>query len=169
MVKWIIRNKEWLFSGIGVAVICLMISWCLKFGMPSVKRAPKGAQLVESLSIRIAGDLAKTVQEIGRIAVLPLHGDRGNLATDFMISATVRHCRCKVIERYFVEEILKEQRFSQSEFVAPETAAKMGRILGVQAVLVGTVAWGDTPGLSVRLVDSETAEILYARTYGDCP
>ncbi len=45
----------------------------------------------------------------------------------------------RVIDRTALEKILKEQDFSNSDRADASTAAKIGRILGVNALIVGTI------------------------------
>jgi len=85
----------------------------------------------------------------------------------------------RVIERSQIDEILKEQDFGASGRIDPSTAAEMGKILGVDAVVLGTLTQLDVEevgGLSIgflkvkgikatviltgRIVDTRTGEIL---------
>jgi curli biogenesis system outer membrane secretion channel CsgG len=96
----------------------------------------------------------------------------------------------RVIDRTALEKILKEQNFSNSDRADASTAAKIGRILGVNALIVGTItqfgaenknvgvgggAFGGgkfgiggigtksskaTVKVTAKLVDANTAEIL---------
>ncbi|MFW5979961.1 MAG: CsgG/HfaB family protein [Halanaerobiales bacterium] len=85
----------------------------------------------------------------------------------------------RVIERTRINDILNEQDFEQSGRINPSTAAKIGRILGVDSVVLGTLTQmdvGDKGGISYgpvkvdgvkavvvvtgRVVDVNTAEIL---------
>jgi curli biogenesis system outer membrane secretion channel CsgG len=45
----------------------------------------------------------------------------------------------RVIDRNTLDKILKEQNFSNSDRVDPSSAAKIGRILGVSALIVGSI------------------------------
>ena len=45
----------------------------------------------------------------------------------------------RVIDRNTLDKILKEQNFSNSDRVDPTSAAKIGRILGVNALIVGSI------------------------------
>lgn len=89
-----------------------------------------------------------------------------------------------VIERSRVEEILREQNFGQSGRVDASTAAEIGRILGVDVVIIGsitqfnlnaeesglnilgfgqrTVTYEAEVQLTARLVNTTTAEIVIA-------
>jgi curli biogenesis system outer membrane secretion channel CsgG len=51
----------------------------------------------------------------------------------------VQDAKYRVIDRNSLDKILKEQNFSNSDRVDPSTAAKIGRILGVSAIITGTI------------------------------
>ena len=85
-----------------------------------------------------------------------------------------------LVERNQLEEVLKEQALGQSGAIDPATAAQAGRILGLQAMIIGTIsefgvhtehtdafiAKSKTQTaravVDVRLVDTTTGEILFA-------
>lgn len=113
-----------------------------------------------------------------------------NLATtaaDNLTHELVQTGQFSVIERNKLESILREQDLASSGAVDASTAARMGKVLGVQMVVIGSVLefginekggkipqvgkwkWGRGIGasvvtgkakLSARLVDTTTAEIL---------
>ena len=85
----------------------------------------------------------------------------------------------KVVERDRIEDILREQRFQQSRHVDESTAVEMGRLIGADVIIMGTlneVSWKNGIGVSLgkikvntttakvrmygRLIAVETGEIL---------
>lgn len=124
------------------------------------------------------------------VAVLPFQeGDllwKGFRADDILNGITqhvtdklVKKDKIRVIERNRIAEIIKEQDFGQSGRIDPATAAEIGRILGVDYLIMGTVTHMDvkeeggirigplsitglkaTIVLSGRVVDSTTGEIV---------
>lgn len=127
--------------------------------------------------------------EIGkykRIAVLPLsdypnaHGS-GVIVAD-LISMSLMTSNLFIIDRSQTSAILSEQGLGMSGLVDENTAPEAGRILGVQALLTGSVSeWstetsniqmvqGAQPaylstsaaGLTLKLIDCETGQILWA-------
>ena len=85
----------------------------------------------------------------------------------------------KLIERERISDVLEEQEFQGSGSVDAETAVRIGRILGADGVIVGTVAQyriGSLPFIfmfvcdmdiykvdySFRLVDVQSSEICLA-------
>jgi curli biogenesis system outer membrane secretion channel CsgG len=115
--------------------------------------------------------------------------DVGKGIADLLVDDLVRNGTYSVIERQQMSKILGEQNFENSGRVNPATAAKVGRLLGVDAIIIGAVtefgretkntgigAVGSTfhhfgfggfgqkktraiVGLSARIVNVETGEI----------
>ncbi len=67
--------------------------------------------------------------------------------SDVLINKLVTNGAYAVVERTQIEAVLNEQDFGSSGQVDTNTAAQIGRILGVEAVVIGTVTQFD---LSVR-------------------
>lgn len=69
-----------------------------------------------------------------------------------------------VVERMQIDKVLKEQGFQQSGFVDIDTAVELGKLVGANYVIVGSV--NSTGGFNVRInakiVDVETAKIIYS-------
>jgi len=63
-----------------------------------------------------------------------------------------------VIERERVEGVLSEQEFGVSGAVDPSSAGRIGRLTGAEVVGVVSFTGGS---VLVKLIDSETGEVLY--------
>lgn len=72
-------------------------------------------------------------------AVFGTNVDIGKGISDMLIDRLVNDGTYRVIERNEIDKILNEQNFSNSDRVDPNTAAKIGHILGVDAVIVGDI------------------------------
>lgn len=95
-------------------------------------------------------DLQGTVTEFGRF-----------LAEEFSVALAEDQNGFKVIDRTNLKTILQEHKLASSGIIDPQTARKLGEITGVQALVTGTVTpFGDTLRISVKVLDSETAEII---------
>jgi curli biogenesis system outer membrane secretion channel CsgG len=111
-----------------------------------------------------------------------------------LVEKLVKDGKYSVIERKALDKILAEQNFSNSDRANPATAAKIGQILGVDAIIMGSITkfgrddkskaiggLGIGPrafgiggvkrseakavcAISARLVDTNTGEILAAVT-----
>lgn len=137
-----------------------------------------------------------------RIAVLEFEDKSGNQhsgwhdvgrgMSDSLVTALVKTNRFIVIEREQIDKIMAEQSFGMSGAVNPDTAAKIGRIIGVGVIVTGGVTefgvkeskmgvgglgrvlpFGGGGAiqtntarvvLDVRFVDTSTGQILMAET-----
>ncbi|MBN2384372.1 hypothetical protein JXQ70_15955 [bacterium] len=103
-------------------------------------------------------------------------------AADMMMTKLFKSDKFTLIERAQLEAILNEQGLGQSGVITPQTAAQVGKVLGVSAVVIGTVsAFSIDEGgssfyvgsyhrttakctIDVRIVDTSSAEILFMDT-----
>jgi curli biogenesis system outer membrane secretion channel CsgG len=77
-----------------------------------------------------------------RSSVAALFGtdqDVGKGITDLIVDKLVNDGVYSVIERKQLDKIIKEQNFSNSDRADPASAAKIARILGVDAIIVGSI------------------------------
>ena len=126
-------------------------------------------------------------------AALKADLDIGAGVADLLIQELVAGGHFAMVERTRLDAVLKEQNFSNSDRADPATAARIGRVLGVAAIVVGSVTQfavqetgGGTGSLGrftrgvlngvernnskavvavhARLVDTSTGEIMTAAT-----
>ncbi len=76
--------------------------------------------------------------KIKRVAVLSFKGAKGDVAADMMTQALLQY-GADVVERQRLEDVLREQNLAAESVLSPGTARKLGRILGVDAIFVGSV------------------------------
>jgi curli biogenesis system outer membrane secretion channel CsgG len=116
--------------------------------------------------------------------------DVGKGISDLLVKYLVQDGTYSIIERKALDKILAEQNFSNSDRANPASAAKLGKLLGVDAIVVGSVTqfgnetkntnvggggggWGGfgvggfghknskaIVNVDARVVDIDTAEIL---------
>jgi len=104
----------------------------------------------------------------------------GRAAADVFVTALMESGQFSIIERDKVQALMAEQNFGASGRVTPQTAAKIGQLLGVDLMLTGSVSQfsisrtgGGIRGVSVgvttgkvvlqaRLVNTTTGEIVVA-------
>lgn len=72
-------------------------------------------------------------------AIFGTNQDVGKGISDLLVQKLVQDGKFRVIERNQLDKILAEQNFSNSDRADATTAAKIGRVLGVDAVIVGSV------------------------------
>ncbi len=65
--------------------------------------------------------------------------DIGKGIADLIVDRLVNDGTYSVIERKAINKIMAEQNFSNSDRVDPNSAAKLGKILGVDAIIIGSI------------------------------
>ncbi|MDP3981336.1 MAG: DUF799 family lipoprotein [Chlamydiota bacterium] len=119
-----------------------------------------------------------------KIAILPfknsteyVQGDIGIGLSDMLITQLIQLKRYIVFERVRIEDILQEQDFGVSGRVETSTAAQIGKIVGVDAVVLGnitqygveeryqavfgeTLTYLATVAIDLRIVDVETGQVM---------
>jgi curli biogenesis system outer membrane secretion channel CsgG len=65
--------------------------------------------------------------------------DVGKGIADLIVQNLVQDGTYSVIERKAIEKIMAEQNFSNSDRADPNSAAKLGKILGVDAIIIGSI------------------------------
>ena len=116
--------------------------------------------------------------------------DVGKGITDLLITGLVKDGTFSIIERQALEKVMAEQNFSNSQRADSTSAAKLGKLLGVDAIIVGSItqfgnetkkiggggsggSWGGyglgglshsnskaNVGITARIVNVDTGEIL---------
>jgi len=111
----------------------------------------------------------KLVGERMSVAVLPFENkgashDLGDIIFDKMITALFNKGRFIVIERSKLETIMKEHQLGASGLLDANTAVELGRGLGVDAIILGSVAATSSGSISLdaRAINTETAAIIVA-------
>ncbi len=86
----------------------------------------------------------------------------------FIYQLHQRH-RFQIVERYLLEQILREQKLSRSRLIDPATALGLGRMAAAHAIVAGSLV-ETRMGIEIvgRVVDTETSEVLAAAdVYGE--
>lgn len=65
--------------------------------------------------------------------------DVGKGVSDMLVQKLVQDGKYRVIERAALDKILAEQNFSNSDRADATTAAKIGKVLGVDAIIIGSI------------------------------
>ena len=102
----------------------------------------------------LAGSVAGQAQDKKRVAVLDFNyatvmnsvqavfgtnQDIGKGITDLLIDKLVNDGTYRVIDRQAMAKILAEQNFSNSNRADPNSAAQIGKLLGVQVIIIGDI------------------------------
>ena len=79
-----------------------------------------------------------TVQS-GVAAIFGSNQDIGKGIADLLVDKLVNDGTYSVIERKMLDKIIAEQNFSNSDRADASSAAKLGKILGVDAIVIGSI------------------------------
>ena len=77
--------------------------------------------------------------QIRRVAVATFGGPGGDVAADLLTQDLLSH-GADVVERQRLDAVMQEQNLASANMLNPTTVKKIGAILGVDAIFVGTVA-----------------------------
>ncbi len=151
-------------------IILLAMIFCLA----TVYSASAYEAEIKKMSATMAEKIAAT--EKNKIAVVDftnLQGDVTELgrfvAEEFSVALAGAGKGFKVVDRTHLKSIIKENKLSATGLIDPETARKLGKIAGVDALITGTLTpLGDSVRIAVKILDSSTAEIIDA-TSGNLP
>jgi len=115
----------------------------------------------------------------------------GRAAQDMMVTALVKGDAFRVIDRERLQALMQEKNLSLSGDIDPKTAVKVGKLLGVEYVIVGAITefgvtnsgasvpgYGGLPSFSMRTqrmdaaidaraINTSTGEIVWADTAKD--
>ena len=118
----------------------------------------------------LAKELCNVIISTGqvKIAILPFSyldkrkSDGGAIVSERLTTRIVKLKKYQVIERALLENLIQEQHLETSGAVSVETAKQIGKILGVDAIISGTLLDVEDGMVEVnaRLIKTETAEVL---------
>ncbi|MFH1368495.1 MAG: FlgO family outer membrane protein [Elusimicrobiota bacterium] len=144
----------------------------------------KTAFLLSSLVMLLSGaaafaednydKLAKELTEVeksttqAKIAIIPFSyldkrkSDGGAIVSERLTTRIGKMKKFQVIERSLLENVLQEQHLEASGLVDAETAKQIGKVLGVEAIINGTLLdiGGGMVEVNARLIKTETAEVM---------
>lgn len=120
----------------------------------------------------VAAELARAAQKAGvkRIAVMAVEplgapDDEGAAVVgERLVGELARQPGVQVVERSRLDRVLKEQRLAQTGAVAPTDAGGLGKLMGVDAIVTGSLVRKSSRKVEVnlRLIHATDARILGA-------
>lgn len=110
-------------------------------------------------------------EPIAKIAVLSFRDTAsnghsyGDVLSEMITTAFIKSKYFELIERSQIQKVLEEQQFSVSGSVDSDTAIELGRILGVDYLVVGSVArLGTLFEIDVRFIETRSGKGLLAES-----
>lgn len=117
-------------SGLGwkqLWAVVLLLLCGLQAGAQRKKR-------IAVLSFETGADAKQTAQRLGE------RDDLGLTLSNLLVNEVAGAGKVQVVERAALDRIIKEQNLSNSDRMDTSTAARIGKIAGVDAILIGSVA-----------------------------
>jgi len=145
---------------ITVYVCLLMVTWGrITYAQGNLE------QHIDELSRQITAKVsAKQKTTIAVVEFADLEGhvtNFGRFLAEELITRLHETEKFKVIERQLLNQVIKEQKLSLTGIVDPTSAKKLGRLLGVDAIVSGSISdLGKTLRVNARLISTETGEIF---------
>lgn len=141
--------------------VCL----CIMLAFTTVHAQGGLDQRVSELSQQIANKMsAKQKTTIAVVEFTDLQGnvtDLGRFLAEELVTRLGDLEKFKVIERQLLTKIIAEQKLSLTGVVDPASAKQLGKILGVDAIVSGTVTnLAQSVRVNARLISTETGEVF---------
>ena len=116
--------------------------------------------------------VAAAARQVKRVAVMPFTAPRGAgsfsgaIVSERLVIQILARGELDLVERRFLDKILEEQRLGVFGIMDQDTVKTLGKVLGVDAILTGTIVElkGDRVEVNARLIHTETAQVLAADT-----
>jgi curli biogenesis system outer membrane secretion channel CsgG len=117
-----------------------IIVWSLLGIFAAAQTAPTTTPTQGARKKRIAVfDFDYATVHSGVAAIFGTDVDVGKGIADLLVTDLVKDGTYSVIERKALDKVLHEQNFSNSDRANPTSAAQIGKILGVDAIIVGSI------------------------------
>jgi curli biogenesis system outer membrane secretion channel CsgG len=161
-------------STLALALACAQVN---PNASPSQVATPASSPAAEAApALRLDSQLDHLVAQISAemsgtqktsIAVIPFFdldgnvNELGNLLSEELITRLYRTGKFNVIERQMLDRILTEQKLQASGLIDEDSARKLGRLLGVEALVSGSVSdLSDHIKINARVISTETGQII---------
>lgn len=149
------------------ALLGLFLTICLGSGAAPIWAQggldQRVAELSKQIAVKIEADQKKTIAILEFVDLQGNVTDFGRYLAEELITNLYETGRFKVIERQLLNRIISEQKLSLTGIVDPASAKKLGSILGVDAIVSGSIAdRGQSMKVNARLISTQTGEIFSA-------
>lgn len=152
--------------GWGRCLIGALLSAALIFGVSGEVWADE----LEQKTRDFVQQLARKMTEQHRTTVAVLDFARveddsvnafGRLLAEELVTKLTDLGGFQIVERRFLNKILREQKWTLTDLVNPQTAVRFGQLSGVQALITGTLAdEGSYLRVNGRLIGTETGYVI---------
>jgi len=109
-------------------------------------------------------------QQAGVVSSVSASSDAGQVVASLLANEFGKLGNISIVERGQMNELLGEQKLQMSGVIDSRTAKEIGKILGADAVVIGSVSdyvsWtalllpGSTVSFSMRMIDVQTGKVI---------
>jgi TolB-like protein len=158
-------NKRLAIKNMRAPMTVISLIGTLLFSLNITLAQSSMAQQIGELNRQIATKVtAKNKTTIAVVEFADLEGNVtnfGRFMAEELITRLHETEKFKVIERQLLNQVIKEQKLTLSGIVDPASAKQLGRLLGVDAIVSGSITdLGKTLRVNARLISTETGEIF---------
>ncbi len=151
----------------GVFRASVLAALLAAFALASTARASED---IKGMAKAVAA--AAAARQVKRVAVVPFTAPRGAgsfsgaVVSERLVIQLLARGELDLVERRFLDKILEEQRLGVFGIMDQDTVKALGKVLGVDAILTGTIVElkGERVEINARLIHAETAQVLAADT-----
>ncbi len=154
-------GKKWIRSS--------MLLFSVMFTLPDLTWAVDLKEGVERLATQLAESVPEGKQLRVAVTDFPdlqeVTSDLGRYVAERLTTRLSQNPKFWVIERRRLGQVLAELKFSMSDLVDPAKAKQLGRMVGVEAIVVGSISeLGNVVDLDARVIEIETGKTLPGAT-----
>lgn len=136
----------------------------IKNGGETSELLVKCQQLSEEIARHYKGKNTGGKAKIAVVEFSDLSGDPtdfGRLLSEELITKLSNAGSYTVVERFLLNKAIEEHKLQLQGLVDPKSAKELGKILGVDAIISGTIAdLGTSLRVNARVISTETGEVL---------
>lgn len=120
-------------------------------------------ELAKSIILELTESGAKTVVVSDFVDLNGRPSELGKFVAEELVTRIFQTRRLKVIERQRLDKVIAEQRLSLSDMIESSSAKRIGRILGADIIIGGSLTeLASNFRINARIVNTETGELLSA-------
>ncbi len=146
--------------------IILALSWILAQELHP--QSLDGA--LDDLVAQISGNITGEARKVAVVDFTDLDGritEFGQYIAEELITRLFLVGKFEVVERRFLNRVLEEQKLSSTALVDPRSAQRIGKLLGVEAIVSGTITdLGRSLRVNARMISTETGRIFGVAAVG---
>lgn len=144
----------------------MLILSCVPMSKPeNVQKGSSLDQKINNLTSQIISSFNQSnVRKIAVIEFADLEGNitqLGRFIAEELITRIFTTGKFDVVERNLLQKVLDEQKLGTSGYIDQETAISIGQILGVDAIITGSLTdLGENVKINARLISTQTGSVF---------